>query len=250
MKDDRSTVEQISAKNNAVKQSGRRGMSVYIFAVLWLIITFGTITAMLKQTASIINEPRNIELMHESEDPNAFTNTDGKKHTPIGNFDILYGSGSDDAAMLPEDAYAPLKALCEIIKSGSPDELGKAFHPEFIETLLDKYSALIALLGGERAAINSIIAVRLAPISADIGAIKKISYNIDAFGEYGNTEIDEMNRTFASNGLAIAADAAYCVTASVTFEGDASSRSEEVRIVLFSEDCVWYIDPYCLGLEF
>lgn len=243
-------MEQQSTKKHAGNKKRKRGISVYTFAVLWLLITFGTIAAMYKQNSFIINKPRSIELVYESEDPNDSAYTDDKKHITIGKFDKLYGSELDDAETLPDDAYIPLRAFCEIIKNGSPEELRKAFHPVFVESLLNKYSALIKLLGGERAAIKSIIDVRLAPISSDIGDIAKLSFNVDDFSEYSDAKVDEMNQTFSSNGLSISADGAYRITAKVTFESDCGSRYEDISIVIFSEENVWYIDPYCLGLEF
>lgn len=229
-------MEQIDTKKK------KRGMNVYAFAGLWLLITFGTIAAMLN--ADIVDKPRSIEL---NETP---VYTDAKKHTALEKPDMLYGAEEDEGDALPYNAYIPIRALCEIIKTGSPAELRKAFHPEFVESLFNKYSALIKLLGGERAAINSIIGLRLAPISSDIGEIARMSYNIDNFSKYSDAKVGEMNQTFLSNGLSISADGAYSISARVEFESDSGSRSEDICIVIFSENDVWYIDPYCLGLEF
>ena len=131
-------MEQQSTKKHAGKKKRKRGIGVYTFAVLWLLITFGTIAAMYKQNTAIIDKPRGIELVYESDDPNDSVYTDDKKHITIGKFDKLYGSELDDAETLPDDAYIPLRALCEIIKNGSPEELRKAFHPVFVESLLNK----------------------------------------------------------------------------------------------------------------
>lgn len=231
-------------------QMQKKGMSVVLFSFLWLVITGGTVL-------SALHFGKLNHLSHGlSEIKTEYVPAIGSKfisnHFDWGDTPLEFESSflnkarndkKNNNANLPKSSLKVFESLCNLIMSGTEDELREVFPPEYVESLEDKYGAIINVVGGFDNAIKQIIKLNFGSMIEEIGSLRSVTYKIDYSERLHDESFKKTLADLKDAGVSCRIDAAYKIKLILIVYGDKGTNNLYYNCVLIKTGTDWFLSP-------
>lgn len=181
----------------------RHGISVPLFAVLWLVVCSATAVAAFRFPIRYKTNKEK-QLMHQFVASKNNRRCDPGRNRFSAVPEIFEGVPgaiiTGDSKKIPaqkDEKEEILAMLCSFLTNGSVDTAKRIFPSEVIDSLIDKYAVVIGMLGGEDAAMKYALSKSLLSELGVKGQIKSVDFEILDTAELDRKAIKKIEKQLA-----------------------------------------------------